>query len=76
MAGLNTPEPDPRPNPQSPAIWDLVVHDMQERDESGLRKYKQRLLAGDGRDPLKDAYQEALDLSVYLRKAIYERDGA
>ena len=28
-----------------------------------------------GRDALVDAFQEALDLCVYLRQAIYERDG-
>lgn len=29
-----------------------------------------------GRDALLDAYQEALDLVVYLRQVIYERDNA
>ena len=71
-ADLNTPEPPPVPN-DSPAIWDLVVADMQERDRDGLRKYGTRLQAGNGRDPLVDAYQEALDLAVYLRQAIEER---
>jgi hypothetical protein len=27
-----------------------------------------------GRDCLMDAYQEALDLAMYLRQAIFERD--
>jgi hypothetical protein len=27
------------------------------------------------RDPLTDAYQELLDAAVYIRTAIYERDG-
>lgn len=72
---LNDPEPAPRPA-TGPAVWDLVVADFRGRDESGLRKYGQRLVPGDGRDSLVDAYQEALDLAVYLRKAIYERDGA
>ena len=31
------------------------------------------LQAHNGRDPLVDAYQEALDLAVYLRQAIEER---
>lgn len=31
------------------------------------------LQAHNGRDPLVDAYQEALDLVVYLRQAIEER---
>lgn len=47
---------------------------MQKRDEMGLRKYGTRLQAGNGRDALKDAYEEALDLAVYLRQVIAERD--
>jgi hypothetical protein len=66
----------PAPKPAAgPAVWDLVVSDMQARDRFGETKYGQRLVAHDGRDPLKDAYQEALDLAVYLRKALLERDG-
>jgi hypothetical protein len=57
-----------------PYVWDMVVHDMLERDQMGLRKHKTRLQPYNGRDVLKDAYQEALDLVVYLRQAIYERD--
>lgn len=56
-------------------MWDLVMADMQARDAMGAAKYGQRLAAHDGRDALRDAYQEALDLAVYLRKAMYERDG-
>jgi len=69
---LSAPEPDPTPNDSTP-IWDLVIADMRERDAEGRRKYGTRLQAGNGRDPLVDAYQEALDLAVYLRQAIEER---
>jgi len=69
------PEPAPKPSPGNPAVWDLVLEDMQARDRMGAAKYGQRLAAHDGRDSIKDAYQEALDLAVYLRKAIFERDG-
>lgn len=67
----NTPEPAPKPS-AGPAIWDLVKADMDERDRIGTTKYGQRLTAGDGRNSLVDAYQESLDQSVYLRKAIEE----
>lgn len=66
-------QPAPRAN-TGPAVWDLVVADMRERDETGLRRYGTRLQPLNGRDALVDAYQEALDLAVYLRQAIYERD--
>lgn len=68
----NAPEPAPKPA-AGPAIWDLVVADMKERDAMGERKYGRRLRAGDGRDSLTDLYQELLDAAVYIRKAIEER---
>ena len=43
--------------------------------EFGARKYGVRHQANNGRDQLRDAYEEALDLVCYLRAAIYERDG-
>lgn len=70
------PQPAPRPCPAAPAAWSLVMRDMADRDVFGATKYGVRLQPGNGRDALKDAYQEALDLAVYLRTAIYERDGA
>ena len=78
-AGLRDERPppiadQPPPAPTSgPAIWDLVIADMRERDAAGLARYGTRLQAGNGRDALVDAYQEALDLAVYLRQAIEER---
>lgn len=46
---------------------------MQERDRIGRERYGTPLQAHNGRDALVDAYQEALDLVVYLRQAIAER---
>jgi len=57
-----------------PAVWGLVMKDMVDRDQEGRRKYGVPLQGFNGRDCLIDAYQEALDLCVYLRQAIYERD--
>lgn len=71
---MNAKEPAPTPN-DHPAVWDLVMADMQERDGVGIAKYNTRLQPHNGRSALIDAYQEALDLVVYLRQAIYERDG-
>lgn len=69
----NTEEPKPQGN-NEPNIWDLVINDMQERDAIGTKRYGVHLQPHNGRDALKDAYQEALDLVVYLRQALYERD--
>lgn len=71
---LVAPQPAPVKTSQ-PAAWDLVMDDMRARDNFGFQKYGTRLQADNGRDSLVDAYQEALDLAVYLRNEIYRRDG-
>lgn len=68
-------QPPPMPN-DSPAIWTMVLSDMADRDQVGRMRYGTPLQPNNGRDALKDAYQEALDLCAYLRQAIYERDGS
>lgn len=73
--GRITDQPAPVAN-TLPAVWDLVMADMKERDQVGRQRYGTPLQPLNGRDALVDAYQEALDLAVYLRQAIYERDGA
>jgi len=70
---MNTKQPTSIINDE-PYMWDLVAIDMRERDLVGASKHGTRLQAFNGRDVLKDAYQEALDLVVYLRQALYERD--
>ena len=65
-------QPKPKKN-KLPAVWDLVMKDIKERDRVGIKRYGTRLQPHNGRDALIDAYQEALDLVVYLRQAIYER---
>lgn len=66
----------PTPKGQGPDITPLVIADLQARSAAGTAKYGEPLRARNGRDPLVDAYQEALDLCQYLRQAIAERDGA
>lgn len=69
-------QPPPPPEDENkPAVWDLVIADMKERDQVGRERYGTPLQPYNGRDALVDAYQEALDLAVYLRQAIYEKDG-
>ena len=73
MTDLVAPEPAPQHNDR-PAVWKMVIADMEARDAFGVAKYGMHLQPSNGRDALVDAYQEALDLVVYLRQAIYERD--
>jgi hypothetical protein len=66
-------QPMPKPS-DSPAMQDLVIADIEERKRIGIERYGQLLKAHTGRDALVDAYQEALDLCIYLRQVLYERD--
>ena len=65
-------EPMPKPNSQS--VLNAVMEDMVSRSYVGRKKYGTFLMTHNGRDALMDAYQEALDLAMYLKQAIMERD--
>ena len=73
MTFSDAEQPAPVHN-DNPPVWGLVVNDMLNRDEFGRSKYGTQIQPHNGRDFLTDAYQEALDLCVYLRGALYERD--
>ena len=57
-----------------PILQEMVIEDMAKRLELGIERYGTGLQADNGRDMLQDAYEEALDLCVYLRGIMYERD--
>lgn len=66
-----------QPNPSvnnNPIIQELVMEDMKGRLALGIERYGTGLQANNGRDMLLDAYEEVLDLAVYLRGMMYERD--
>jgi hypothetical protein len=68
-------EEQQRPTPNgSVHIHDLVSQDHQDRKALGTERYGTPLQADNGRDALRDAYEESLDLSVYLRQAMEERN--
>lgn len=60
----------------SKPVWNMVIEDMYKRAQDGEKKYGTPLQAFNGRDPLVDAYEEVLDLCVYMRQAIVERDAS
>jgi hypothetical protein len=66
-------QPLPKLNERKP-VWELVIADMDKRNQFGIEKYGTPLQAHNGRDALQDAYEEVLDLAVYLRQAIEERN--
>jgi len=63
----------PPPRPGRGDIWRLVIEDMEQRRITGIERYGTPLQAGNGRRMLSDAFQEVLDLAVYLRGEIEER---
>ena len=83
---LATYEPDPEPN-EGPSMHDLVINDLkhhwehhsrfvikdvEDRKQFGLDKYGTVLQTNNGRNALVDAYQESLDLLVYMKQAMEE----
>jgi hypothetical protein len=78
VGDIRDPETDqvaPIPN-DGPSMHDLVAADMMERKAHGLRKYNSLLQAFNGRSALRDAYEEVLDLAVYLRQALEEQENS
>lgn len=54
-------------------VLPLVIADMAGRVAKGTAEYGEPLTTHNGRDALQDAYEEAMDLAMYLKQAILER---
>ena len=67
-------EKQPKPTPGRLDVGTYVFQDIEERIKAGEQKYGSRLQTHNGRDALWDAYQEAIDLVLYLRQVILERE--
>lgn len=52
---------------------DQVMEDLLARKQLGIERYGQPLRADNSRDMLQEAYEEALDLCVYLRAELERR---
>lgn len=66
-------QPEPLLDGAGTKILPLVIVDLWARDAAGRVQYGTSLKADNGRDALIDAYQEALDLAMYLRQEIEQR---
>lgn len=64
----------PAPTGNGKPVTVELIHDLLDRREIGVQKYGHELKAGNGRRPLIDAYQEAMDLAMYLKQAVMEED--
>jgi hypothetical protein len=69
---LNNEQPMPTAS-DAPSVQGLVRADLETRERIGIQRYGTPLQPHNGRDALRDAYEEALDLACYLRQMIEER---
>lgn len=74
MADVRDPERDqPAPKPGKLPVQEIMILAIEERRAYGKRKYGRVLETDNGRDALKDAWEEALDLFTYLTQVRLER---
>lgn len=55
-----------------PTVHEEVAADLMARQAFGIRKYGRPLQAFNGRQAARDAYEEALDLTAYMRQKLNE----
>lgn len=66
-------QPLPTPNGHAD-VQSAVIRDIEARRDIGIRRYGTALQPHNGRDALLDAYEEAIDLAMYLKQALIERE--
>lgn len=66
-------QPAPIPNNHPPVV-DRLIELLRERKALGVARYGVALQPFNGRDALRDALEEAIDMAAYLMQAIEERD--
>lgn len=74
MSKASEYQPEPKRGEQ--VVIEFVLQDIRERAETGKLKYGHYLETKNGRNPLWDAYQEAIDLVMYLRQALLEQENS
>jgi hypothetical protein len=75
MTTEHTEQPMPTHNDRA-SIQSLVRADLDAREQVGIQRYGTSLQAFNGRDALRDLYEELLDACCYIKQAMVERDGA
>jgi len=56
------------------SIQAMVRADLEERERLGISRYGTALYPHNGRDALRDLYEELLDACCYVKQAMIERD--
>lgn len=63
------------PHDGTTRVLDCVIDDLKSRAEMGKEKYGHYLETNNGRNALQDAYEEALDLCMYMKQKLLEEQG-
>jgi hypothetical protein len=58
------------------SIQAMVRSDLEERERLGISRYGTALFPHNGRDALKDLYEELLDACCYVKQVMVEREAA
>ena len=66
-----TKQPDPTPGRER--VLPYLLQDLIDRAQTTSQKYGTHLETDNGRRALVDAYQEALDLCMYLKQVLMEK---
>ena len=61
---------------EHPYVQDAVIDYIEKRKQIGISRYGTALQPHNGRDAMRDAFEEVIDLAVYLAQVIIERDGS
>jgi hypothetical protein len=67
-------QPMPTQSTASESVTDALIADLRQRQARGIATYGQSLHTFNGRDPVRDALEEVLDLAQYLKQIQMERD--
>jgi hypothetical protein len=67
-------QPLPTKN-DAPDIQSQVIADIEARRLVGISRYGTALQPNNGRDALRDLYEELIDAAMYTKQLMVERDG-
>jgi hypothetical protein len=67
-------QPMPTQSTASESVTDALIADLRLRQAKGIGTYGTSLMTFNGRDPIRDALEEVLDLAQYLKQIQMERD--
>jgi hypothetical protein len=67
------PGDQPLPTAGRECVQDRLIDEIRARRELGVQRYGSPLMTHNGRDALQDAWEESIDLAVYLTQMRMER---